>query len=112
YFEDAPAPLVAALSKFDFDHGGTAALDVVLAEARPRDTLTLWHLLSRVEAGERERVYERLAALVPPPDGVTRDGVLRLDRAMLDRWKDDLESKWNFENLPTIKKALRKIMTK
>jgi hypothetical protein len=31
---------------------------------------------------------------------------------MLDRWKDDLESKWNFENLPTIKKALRKIMTK
>ncbi len=34
YFEDAPAPLVAALSKLDFDHGGAAALDVVLAEAR------------------------------------------------------------------------------
>ena len=113
YFEDAPAPLVAALSRLDFEQGGAAALDVVLAEARTRDTLTLWHLLSRVEAGEqRERVYGRLAALVPPPDGVTREGVLRLDRAMLDRWKDDLESKWNFENLPTLKKALRKIMTK
>ena len=112
YFEDAPAPLVAALSRLDFEGGGAAALDVVLAEARGRDTLTLWHLLSRVAEPERPRVYERLAAQVPPPDGVTREGVMRLDRAMLDAWKDELEPTWTFENFPTLKKTLRDIMKK
>jgi len=90
YFEDAPAPFCAALSQFDFGGGTpeqrTAALDRILSDARPRDALTLWHLLSRVDDADRARVYDRLAALVPPPTGVTRDGILRLDQPMLDLW--------------------------
>jgi len=35
---------------------------------------------------ERPGVYDRLAALAPPPNGVTREGILRLDRTMLDAW--------------------------
>ena len=31
-------------------------------------------------------MYDRLAALVPPPTGVTRGGVLGGDRQMLDLW--------------------------
>lgn len=112
YFEDALPELIAALSKLDFEQGGPAALDVVLAHARKRDTLTLWHLLPRVADPERARVYEALAAHVPPPDGVTREGVLRLDRAQLARWKDELDATWSFENFPTIKKTWRKMMTK
>src|SRR3989440_12169525 len=87
FFEDAPAAYVAALARYDFA-GDRAALDTLLDGARPRDTLTLWHLLSRANDTDRARVYERLAALAPPPDGVTREGVLQLDRAMLDAWKD------------------------
>jgi hypothetical protein len=34
----------------------------------------------------RVAVYERLAVLVPPPAGVTREGVLRGDHAMVDSW--------------------------
>jgi hypothetical protein len=67
---------------------------VMLNEARARDTLTLWHLLARVEGADRERVYDKIASFVPPPEGVTREGVLKLDQGMLDRWKDALEMSW------------------
>ncbi|HEX5706895.1 MAG TPA: FecR domain-containing protein, partial [Pyrinomonadaceae bacterium] len=82
FFEDAPERLLDALSRFDFQGGGSRALDEVLASARPRDTLTLWHLLSRVGEEDRARVYERLAVYAAPPEGVTREGVLRLERPM------------------------------
>ncbi len=90
YFEDASEPFRLALHRLDFDSMPpdlrAAALDVVLAEARKRDALSLWHLLSRVSESERPRVYDRLAALVPPSPGVTRDSAMRLDPKSLDLW--------------------------
>ena len=94
YFDDASARFRDALARLDFQNGGAKALSIVLAEAREYDTLTLWHLLSRVSGAERSRVYERLATLIAPPQGVTRDGVLRLDKGMLDLWKQELEWAW------------------
>lgn len=94
YFEDASQHFLDALSKFDFSGGGSDAVRIVLAEARARDTLTLWHLLARVEGDERARVYERLAALAPPPAGVTREGIMLLDPAMLYEWKALMEPSW------------------
>ena len=95
YFEDAPGPLRAALSKLDFETNTpaqrNAGLALVLSQSRKRDALTLWHLLARVGDSERGRVYDRLAALVPPPSGVTREGVLHLDQKMLDRWWNQLD---------------------
>ena len=44
-FDDASERLRQALFEFDYAEGGSAAIDVVLAESRQRDTLTLWHLL-------------------------------------------------------------------
>ena len=44
---------------------------------------------------DRVRVYEKLAAFAPPPPGVTREGVLRLDQQMLETWKNELELSWN-----------------
>ena len=97
YFEDSAPNFQAALEDFDFRHDAAArvaALNVMLGEARARDTLTLWHLLARVEGADRERVYDKIASFVPPPDGVTREGVLQLDQGMLDRWKAALEVSW------------------
>jgi hypothetical protein len=95
YFEDASEAFRSALAQLDsLDSHPTSrrsALDTVLREARSRDALTLWHLLPRVNPGERSAVYDRLAALVPPPAGVTRDGVLRLDISMLDSWWNALD---------------------
>ena len=52
--------------------------------------MTLWHLLARVPPADRDRVFDALARLVPPPSPVTRDGIRRGDRAMLDAWWDGL----------------------
>ncbi|HXH63351.1 MAG TPA: FecR domain-containing protein [Gemmatimonadales bacterium] len=86
--DDAPVLLRTALDAFDFGNGGPGALAAALAAARPADGLTLWHLLSRAPASMRGLVFDRLAAIAPPPAGVTRDGVLRLDAKMLDAWWD------------------------
>lgn len=67
YFTDASLPLKQALRRFDFE-GANDALATVLAEARARDTLTLWHLQARTTGAERETILERLGALAPSPD--------------------------------------------
>lgn len=93
-FEDASPALRDALVQLDFgreDAGVRArSLALVLEQARPRDALTLWHLLSRVQGEERARVYDRLVALTPPPAGVTREGILAGERRMMDLWWDEL----------------------
>lgn len=109
YFEDASKLFLDALTKFDFKGGGADALQDVLTEARPRDTLTLWHLLARVEGAERERVYERLAALAPPPASVTRQGIMLLDPAMLYDWKAQMEPDWLTESMPAVRNAWRSL---
>lgn len=98
FFDDASAKFRAALAKLDFENGGAEALAQVLAEAREYDTLTLWHLLSRTSASERGRVYDRMAELIAPPAGVTRAGVLRLDKKMLSLWKSEMEWAWFEDN--------------
>ncbi len=90
YFEDAPPELRSALKRFDFEDQTTEQrahdLEIVLHQSRKRDALTLWHLLARTEGTARLAVCEKLAKLVPPPAGVTRDGVMQLDQHMLDLW--------------------------
>jgi FecR-like protein/putative zinc finger protein len=94
YFEDAPDALIQALERFDFENGGEDAFAEVLKESRPRDTFTLWHLLSRVEGDQRSRVMERMIELVGLPSGVTREGTMQLDPKTLDAWKDEMDTVW------------------
>jgi len=94
YFEDASAALKRAVDDFDVGRDRSQALDVIVREARVRDTLTLWHLLSRVDASDRARVYERIAEFEPPPAGATRDRILALDADALRRWREELAWKW------------------
>ncbi len=114
YFEDASEAFRSSLGKVDFEFQKSSewqtTLATLLTESRPRDTLTLWHLLSRVEATDRERLYERMAALVPPPAGVTRDGILRLDDKMLNDWKGQMENYWSDDSV--LRKAWIKTWTR
>jgi FecR protein len=90
YFENSSAEFRAALTRFDFEDRAaeqrSADLQIILAQSRKGDTLTLWHLLTRVDEGQRGLVYDRLAQLAPPPARVEKDGILRLDQPMLDLW--------------------------
>ncbi len=84
YFEDAGEEFRRAVESGD--------LKAVLALARPRDGLTLWHLLARVREQDRGAVFDRLASLVALPAEATREGAIALDAGTLDRC-------WNALNL-------------
>jgi hypothetical protein len=94
YFADAAESLQQALAAFDFRGGGREALATVLSTARVRDTLTLWHLLSRVDPADRVRVFDRMVELVPLPVGVSPQKALQLDAPTLKSWREELAWKW------------------
>ena len=94
YFENSSAKFRAALTRFDFEDSTPEQrahdIAVILSEARKDDSLTLWHLLVRVNDEQRVLVYDRLSRFVTPPATVTKEGILRLDQPMLDRWWNEL----------------------
>ena len=94
FFEDADPEFLLALKQFDFDElsaaDKSAQLRIVLTKARKQDALTLWHLLNRSDPSDRGRVFDTLNRFVPPPAGVTRDGIVRGEQPMLDAWWNEL----------------------
>jgi len=93
-FDDASERLRQAVLEFDYSGAGSRAVEVVLSESRQRDTLTLWHLLSRVGPDDRPRIFDRMVALTPLPNGVTREKALALDPATLKLWREELAWTW------------------
>ncbi len=105
-----------ALHRLDSGVGSAADLELVLGALHPatafitlrqQSAITLWHLVQRLEADLRERTYERLAALSVPPAGVTREGILALERPMLKRWRRDLNPMWFEEAQPLVTRVAR-----
>jgi hypothetical protein len=94
HYDDTSDAFRMALDTIDLHRGSpqmlSAALDRVLAEARDHDAVTLWHLVTRVAPADRDRVFDRLAQLSPPPAGVTREGIRAGNREMLDEWWDTM----------------------
>ena len=99
YYEDAAPELRSALERYDFGGGGAASIEAVLAAARKRDGLTLWHLLQRSDSPIHERIYDRFAELVPPPPEVSRAAALGGDQRMLERWR------WELEGVPLLSRG-------
>jgi len=90
YYEDAPPTLIDAVKRFDVTADPSAAT-TILAAARPRDAISLWHLLRRVQPQDRVRIYDRMAQLITVPPGVTRDGIAAGDPKMIDSLWDTLD---------------------
>lgn len=118
YPQDFPDDAQAALQRLDRGSGSDADLDLVFAELstpddpvtlRLRSGITLWHVLQRVDGVMRERVYLQLAELAPPPEGVTREGILALERPMLERWRRDLHPMWSEEAQPLLSRIARRV---
>jgi FecR protein len=82
HFLDADADFETALARFD--SGDRLALPVVLAAARPRDALTLWHLLGRTQGDERAKVFDRFSELVTLPPQTTRERIMSGDPSAMD----------------------------
>jgi hypothetical protein len=91
---DATPEFERALRSFDFANGGSRAVGQIVKEANLYDIVSLWHLLSRVKTADRELVYDTLAKYVTPPVGVTREGVLSLNKPMLEKYREAVETVW------------------
>ena len=95
YYEDTSPAFRAALTTIDLGRSApeerTAAVSLVLKESRRRDVLTLWHLLSRVDGADHDRVFNRLAGFVPAPANVSRDAVRNGRAEALDAWWNALD---------------------
>jgi hypothetical protein len=85
-----------------------ATLGALLAASNSGTTITLWHLLQRVPAAERPRVYARLTQLARAPGGVTAQSALALEPRALHRWRRALERSWTTESVPFWKRAWRR----
>lgn len=91
---EATPEFMRALRSFDFAGGGSRAVEEIVREADLYDIVTLWHLLSRVSKNDRAAVYDTLARFVAPPEGVTRVGVLSLNKQMLENYRVAVETVW------------------
>lgn len=96
YFEGSSPAFQRAVEDFDRtatrpcavtaqDCGEREALERLLPQATPKDAMTLWHLLARARAGERAAIFDRFVQLVGMPHGVSREGILAGDPAMIDK---------------------------
>ena len=94
FSDDSSARFQTALFNFDFANGGNKSLQTIIKESNLYDSLTLWHLLLRVPKTEREKIFDALAVHVKPPANITREGVLLLDKKMLDAWWTEIENVW------------------
>ena len=88
---EAPGDLRESLRRFDFERSDKdAALRDILAQVRPEDSITLWHLLDRTQDTALAAVYDRLAQYSPPPATVTREGILAGNATMRRAWGEHL----------------------
>lgn len=120
YATALPADAVDALARLSA-RANSADVQLVLAALDAHDAplaqitrqqlsgVTLWHLLQRVEGSDRARVVAALESRAPRPDGVTMEGILALDRRMLDRWRRALHPMWGEQQAPIWVAAAQRI---
>jgi hypothetical protein len=100
FFEDASDEFKTALDKFDFGGNKTSMLETILKEARKKDALSLWHILSKVSDKEKGETFQRLSELIEIPEGVTLEGIINGGNEMMDILWETLgygsRSLWNY----------------
>jgi hypothetical protein len=87
YYADATQAFRAALHAYDFQRG---PLTPIVDAARPRDAMTLLHLLERAPRADRAVLFDALVRLAPPPAAVSREGIIERDQRMIGVWRDAL----------------------
>lgn len=87
FYADAAPAFRAALQAYDFEAG---ALTPIIDAARPRDAMTLLHLLERAPRSDRAVLFDALTRLAPPPRSVSRAGIVERDLKMLNAWRESL----------------------
>jgi ferric-dicitrate binding protein FerR (iron transport regulator) len=94
FYEDASAEVQAAIKRIDFKEASKQDLQLIVSQAQPKDSLTLWHLLPRVEESWRPMIIAALQQIEVLPPGVSVDDIIRLDSTALHAWRRKLSQYW------------------
>jgi hypothetical protein len=106
---EAPDRFKALVGVIDSLGASAERVEVLLAVADQTSTITLFHLLPLLAHDQRLQTIDRLASFAPPPPGVTRDGLVHLDSAMLTRWEPALRQSWEGQRRPAWLRLLHRI---
>ena len=86
YSKDASEELKKAVYQLSFERDDNTLISTILKEAKKHDAVTLWNLIKRTRETDRGRIFDKLNGLVQAPSGVTKDGVVKLNKVMMQKW--------------------------
>jgi hypothetical protein len=110
--ERSPPAFREAVLQLERDLGNAADVARVLDRSTVDETITLWHLLQRVEPSQRGTVLDRLIMLAgATPEGVTRGSAMALEARALTAWRELLDDRWSTETVAWWKRAWRRAWT-
>ena len=89
--QNASDTLKNAVESFDELNGGDQALEKIIKSYRESDVLTLLALIPRVSQLQRQIIFQEISNHFPPPESITRAGIIRLDKDMLYKWWEEIE---------------------
>lgn len=99
YFIDASPEFIEALAEIDRETWGSgleaiSAWKVLLRQSRPQDTLSLWNLIPRVNANERQTLLNRISELVTLPTNLDPAAVLAADADAMEQLRIAIREAW------------------
>lgn len=89
--KNASDTLKTAIESFDVLNGGDQALDKIIRSYKESDVLTLLALIPKVSQLQRQIIFQEISNHFPPPETITRAGIIRLDKDMLYKWWEEIE---------------------
>ncbi|MCU0343671.1 MAG: RNA polymerase sigma factor [Ignavibacterium sp.] len=91
YPSDSSPQLISLLENFSGIND--PSIGTILSLMTKKESLSLWHIIQLVSTENRSIAFDRLNELVPVPSGVTKEGILALNKGMLLDWRQEIELK-------------------
>ncbi len=77
----------------NFTGANDPLVGTILSLITKKESLSLWHIIQLISTENRSTAFDRLNELIPAPPGVTKKGILALNKSMLLDWRQEIELK-------------------
>jgi len=91
YPPDSSPQLISLLQNFSGIND--PSVGTILSLMTKKESLSLWHIIQLISTENRSIAFDRLNELIPAPSGVTKEGILALNKTMLLDWRQEIELK-------------------
>ena len=91
YPSDSSPQLISLLENFSGIND--PSVGTILSLMTKKESLSLWHIIQLISTENRSIAFDRLNKLIPAPAGVTKEGILALNKNMLLDWRQEIELK-------------------